>query len=191
MQSILVLNASYEPLSIVSAQRAVNLLYANKAVALDESDRLWHSSKTTLVLPYVIKMNYYVKKAINTKEVPFSRKGVLVRDNYRCAYCTKRADTIDHVIPKSRGGQNTYNNAVACCLKCNSKKADSLLSEVDMELTFRPVAPSLYSSFLLKAVNDTEAFASWATYVFMYQPNLKEHFVSVFPHLKNNFQLLT
>lgn len=184
MQSILVLNASYEPLSIVSAYRGLNLIYSNKAVALDESDKIWHSAETSINLPYVIKMNYYVKKKINTKDVPFSRKGVLVRDNHKCAYCFKNATTIDHVIPKSRGGLNTYNNAVACCLRCNSKKADFLLEEIGMKLKITPSAPSLYSSFLIKAINDTTVYSSWSNYIFMYQPDLQKHFEQVYPHLK-------
>lgn len=184
MHSILVLNASYEPLSIVPATRGIALIFNNKAIALDESDIVLNSESTQIKVPYVIKMNYYVKKKINTKEVPFSRKGVLVRDNHKCAYCGKSASTIDHIIPKSRGGKNTYSNAVACCNKCNGKKANYLLHETDMKLRWQPTAPSLYSSFLIKAVNNVIIYSSWSEYIFMYQPDLQHHFEKVYPHLK-------
>lgn len=184
MQSILVLNASYEPLSIVSVHRGLNLIFSNKAVALSDSETVWHSAGNSIPLPYVIKMNYYVKRKQQTKEVPFSRKGVLIRDNHKCAYCGKAASTIDHIVPKSRGGGNSYLNAVACCNKCNGKKADYLLHEIDMKLRWQPTAPSLYSSFLIKAVSNVPVYYSWSEYIFMYQPELKNHFEKVYPHLK-------
>lgn len=184
MQSILVLNASYEPLSIVSAHRGLNLIFSNKAVPLDESEHVFRSADVEIKLPYVIKMNYFVKKKINTKEVPFSRKGVLIRDNHKCAYCGKGANTIDHIVPKSRGGTNSYSNAVACCNKCNSKKANFLLHEINMKLRWQPTHPSLYSSFLIKVVNNQPVYISWSEYIFMYQPDLQAHFEKVYPHLK-------
>lgn len=188
MKSTLILNASYEPLGIVQARRAVNLILAEKAVSIDDSLTMCSSTSNAIPIPYVIKMNYFIKKVHATKEVPFSRKGVLVRDNYRCAYCGKRSVekmTVDHIIPRSRGGKHSWDNCVASCLKCNGYKKDHLLHEIDMKIMTKPTVPSLYSGMLLKAINYPQVFESWSNYVFMYSPDLKRYFVeNKFVHKK-------
>ena len=179
MQSTLVLNASYEPLGIVSSSRAINLILSEKAMSVDDSQTVWHYSNGEVTVPYVIRMNYFIKKNYNSKEVPFTRKGVLVRDNYRCAYCGKRNTdemTIDHIIPRSKGGKHSWDNCVTSCLKCNAHKKDSPLHESGLKLRIKPIAPSLYSAFLLRVINQPVAFESWSNYIFMYSPDLKEDF---------------
>lgn len=179
MQSTLVLNASYEPLSVVSSSRAINLILANKAMSVDDSETIWRSTKNEINVPYVIRMNYFIKRSKSPREVPFSRHGVLVRDNYRCGYCGKRNTdnmTIDHIIPKSKGGQHSWENCVTSCLKCNAHKKDSTLAQSGLKLRIKPIMPNVYSSFLLKVINHPPAFQAWSSYVFMYSPDLKEHF---------------
>lgn len=173
MISALVLNASYEPMSIVGAKRAVNLILSGKAAPLELSTVYFNAKDAQVQLPYVIKLNYFVKKQPLSKPAGFSKKGIMVRDNYKCAYCNKAADTIDHVIPKSLGGESSYENCVASCLKCNAKKSNKLIHEVGYTLTRPLKAPSLYNSLLLKVQNDESAYHAWSQYIFMFQPESK------------------
>lgn len=166
-------------MNIVSSYRAINLILAGKALSVDDSEHTLRSENSTLQVPYVIRMNYFIKKATQFKDVPFSRKGVFVRDNYKCAFCGKHADTIDHIIPKSKGGLNTYENCVACCFKCNSSKANKHLSETTHKLLIKPTKPNLYSSFLLRSLHEKELYNSWSNYIFMYDPELEDHFTKI------------
>lgn len=161
-------------MNIVSSQRAINLILAGKALSIDDSEHVMRGSTTTMNIPYVIRMNYFIKKATQFKDVPFSRKGVMVRDNYRCAYCGKTATTIDHIVPKSKGGLNSYENCVACCFKCNSSKGHKNLYETEHKLLIKPSKPNLYSSFLLRAVHQEDVYKSWSSYIFMYAPDLEQ-----------------
>lgn len=163
-------------MNIVSSYRAINLILAGKAVSLDDSEHVVRGNQMEIKTPYVIKMNYFIKKATQFKEVPFSRKGVFVRDNYKCAFCGKHADTIDHIVPKSKGGLNTYENCVACCFRCNSSKANKHLSETNHKLLIKPTKPNLYSSFLLRSLDEESVYKSWSSYIFMYEPELESHF---------------
>ncbi len=140
MSRALVLNASYEPLSVVAPRRALVLVLAKKAETLLESADRFHSEHLDLAVPSVVRLMYFVK-------VPFfrsgglSRRGVFARDEYRCQYCGCHADSIDHVHPKSRGGTHSWENVVAACRRCNIAKRDRLLSETHMRLLRPPAAP--------------------------------------------------
>lgn len=188
MKSVLVLNASYEPLTTVSTRRAINLVLAQKASILEHGEVELHSETSSIKIPKVVRINYYVKVPYNRKETPFTRRGVLMRDNYKCSYCPRPATTIDHVVPKSRGGANTYENTVACCIRCNSEKANKTLAELGWKLNNTPSTPNLYYTLLMRAVSDKETFISWSTYVFAYQPSLKDRFLRNYPSLAEYFQ---
>lgn len=137
----LVLNAGYEPLAVVSFKRALVLVLNKKATVLAQSeDMRLHSATEEFELPSVILLQRYVRIP-GSRKIPVSRRGVLRRDAHRCAYCQKAANTIDHVQPKSRGGQDTWENLVACCLKCNNAKGDRTLSEMGWTLSFTPRMP--------------------------------------------------
>jgi 5-methylcytosine-specific restriction endonuclease McrA len=137
----LVLNAGYEPLAVVSFKRALILVLSNKATVLAQSgDEQMHSANATFELPSVILLQRYVRVP-TSRRIPVSRRGVLRRDGHRCAYCAKSANTIDHVQPKSRGGKDTWENLVACCLKCNNAKGDRTLSEIGWSLKTTPRMP--------------------------------------------------
>lgn len=164
MESTLVLNASFEPLGIISASRALNKVLSGKATAVDNSSKVFRAEHTEMFVPYVIQMNYMVNRKRHGR-LGFSRRGVLVRDNYKCAYCGKSADTIDHVIPRSRGGENSYKNCVAACYKCNNKKSDRMIEDIGWKLNFTPYEPSPYSMLLLKASKASEAGQVWSKYV--------------------------
>ena len=141
MSGTLVLNASYEPLCVVPVRRAVLLLLLEKAVVEQPSEHVLHSERLTVVAPSVVRLHRYVRVPRRAR-VPVTRRGVLARDRERCAYCRGRADTIDHVVPRSRSGPHVWENVVAACARCNHRKADHLLAELGWELGFTPAAPS-------------------------------------------------
>ena len=138
----LVLNAGYEPLGVVSFKRALILVLNQKATILaGDSENPVHSARGSYALPRVILLSRYVRVP-HSRKVPLSRRGVLRRDSNQCAYCKRSANTIDHVQPKSRGGEDTWENLVACCLKCNNIKGDKTLQELGWELPHTPRMPS-------------------------------------------------
>lgn len=137
-----VLNASYEPLATTELKRAMALVLDGKAeiVESDES-RTIHALGATFSFPKVIRLLRYTKVPFTYAEEYFSQKGLLVRDKKTCGYCLGHATTHDHIIPKSRGGQDTWMNAIAACVKCNNKKDNRTPEEADMPLLFQPTVP--------------------------------------------------
>jgi 5-methylcytosine-specific restriction endonuclease McrA len=140
---VLLLNVTYEPITLVTARRAVVLLLSEKAevVEMRASGEQVRSAMTAVSLPSVIKLTYYVRIPRSAMVPPLSRKAVLRRDGFRCAYCLGPADTIDHVIPRSRGGIHDWTNVVASCKKHNLLKGDRLLSELGWSLKIKPRPP--------------------------------------------------
>lgn len=134
MRRALVLNASYEPLSIVSARRAVCLLLDEKAEMI-EADELavLRSARLVIPEPAVVKLRYMVK-APRRSVATVSRRAVFARDGYECQYCGGRADSIDHVVPRSRGGGHNWENLAAACRVCNMTKRDRTPDEAGMRL---------------------------------------------------------
>lgn len=139
MNRSLVLNASYEPLGVVSSRRALVLVLCGKASSVAESGITLHSSSLSMDAPSVILLNQY--HHIPRRSVPLTRRALLERDAHACAYCHRRGDTVDHVQPRSRGGKHAWENVVVACFKCNNKKSDYLLSELGWKLHFIPQAP--------------------------------------------------
>ncbi|MDR5699725.1 HNH endonuclease [Agromyces aerolatus] len=137
----LVLNAGYEPLAVVSFKRALLLVMHQKATVIlrDEAHPVIGTSGTW-DRPSVIVLTRYVRPP-RLQHVPVSRRGVLRRDEHRCAYCAASAATIDHVLPRSRGGRDTWENLVACCLRCNNVKGDHTPAEMGWQLRFTPRMP--------------------------------------------------
>ncbi|WP_144760118.1 HNH endonuclease [Curtobacterium sp. 9128] len=137
----LVLNAGYEPLAVISFRRALVLVMNQKAaIVAADLDHPIAGSTSSYDRPSVIILTRYVRIP-HARLVPVSRRGVLRRDANRCAYCDRHATTIDHVQPKSRGGEDSWENLVACCLACNNKKGDRTPREMGWHLRFRPKAP--------------------------------------------------
>ncbi|WP_228818653.1 HNH endonuclease [Nocardia transvalensis] len=139
---VLLLNATYEPLTALSARRAVVLLICDKAdpVHDDPGGPVVHSAGASVALPSVIRLRNYVRVPYRAR-VPMTRAALMHRDRYRCAYCGGKAETIDHVIPRSRGGAHSWENCVASCAPCNHRKADKLLSELGWTLRQPLVSP--------------------------------------------------
>jgi 5-methylcytosine-specific restriction endonuclease McrA len=137
----LVLNASYEPLCVVPGRRAVVLLLTDKAVAVEEADQRLHSERRTVPVPVVVKLTRYVKVPY-AGSVPLTRRAVFARDGGRCQYCSAPATSLDHVVPRSRGGAHTWENVVSACGRCNHVKADRGVAELGWRLRRPPVAPT-------------------------------------------------
>jgi 5-methylcytosine-specific restriction endonuclease McrA len=136
----LVLNASFEPLGVVSARRAVVLVLSEKAEVVHASDQAMHSEHLTVVVPSVIRLRYFVRVPYR-RRAALNRRAVFARDGHRCQYCGAAADSIDHVVPRSKGGPHAWENVVAACRPCNTGKRDRDLTETTMVLRRRPAAP--------------------------------------------------
>lgn len=135
---VLVLNASYEPLQRVSLRHAIRMLVREVAV-IEEA----HGEATfgPFPMPKVLRLvRYVVMKWMHRRNPICTKSAIKVRDG-RCAYCGGHAETVDHIIPRSRGGSLTWDNAVAACIRCNHRKANRTPSEAGMQLLFLPVAP--------------------------------------------------
>lgn len=159
---VLLLNATFEPLAVVTAKRAVVLMLTGKAECVEAAiDEAFHSENLTVPAPSVMRLSRYVRVPYR-RAVPMTRAGVLRRDGRRCAYCGRRADTIDHVVPRSRGGQHSWENCVAACRTCNSRKADRLLDELGWQLAHPPRPPNRAAGgVLVLAVEPLPAWEPW------------------------------
>ena len=140
MARALLLNASFEPLCVVPMRRAVVLVLKEKAEIVARNGAVLHSERAELPVPAVIRLHHFVRVPYRNR-VPLSRRAVFARDGHRCQYCNRTAENIDHVVPRSRGGPHAWDNVVASCRACNSRKEDRLLSEVDLRLCRTPREP--------------------------------------------------
>lgn len=142
MSDVLVLNFTYEAMNITSIARAIKLVYARKAEVVRDRGSLYTTS-LAFKMPGVIRMLYYIRRV--AAPVPLTKKNLLLRDDYRCQYCGIKGDrtlTIDHVLPRSRQGPNSWTNCVVACFDCNQKKKNRLPHEAGMALRKKPKAPS-------------------------------------------------
>ena len=140
MAEALVLNATYEPLCVVPGRRAVVLVLSDKAVEVAGSGEVVHSARVELAVPSVVRLTRYVRVPYRPT-VPLTRKAVFARDGGRCAYCGGAATSLDHVVPRSRGGSHAWENVVAACGRCNHAKADRAVAEMGWRLRRAPAAP--------------------------------------------------
>jgi 5-methylcytosine-specific restriction endonuclease McrA len=139
--SALVLNASYEPLCVVPGRRAAVLVLTAKAVSVTEGDAVLHAASRAVRVPAVLRLTRYVRVPYRAT-VPLTRKAVFARDGGRCVYCDATATSLDHVVPRSRGGQHVWENVVSACGRCNHVKADRAVAELGWRLRRAPSAPS-------------------------------------------------
>ncbi len=164
MAKVLLLNVSYEPLNICSWKRAITLILKGKAEQLEHNGRLINNA---FECPSVIRLKHYV--IVPYREIPLTRKNVLHRDHYSCQYCGRinLPLTVDHVIPRSRGGSHYWNNVVAACLKCNNKKGNKTPSEASMSLKRQPIIPSNRLEFeITKLTKSAIVQDEWKKYLF-------------------------
>jgi 5-methylcytosine-specific restriction endonuclease McrA len=164
MRQVLLLNATYEPLTTLPVRRAVCLVLRDKAeiVHRDSNGARLRSASLMMDVPSVIRLLRYVRIPYRQR-VPLTRAALMRRDNFRCAYCGHRAETIDHVIPRSRGGKHAWENCVASCMLCNHRKADKLLEEIGWSLPMVPAVPRGAHWRLIGLAQDGDP--QWAAYV--------------------------
>lgn len=161
---VLLLNSTYEPLTALSMRRALVMVLCGKAdvVHADAGGPVIKSATTTIVAPSVIKLRTFVRVPYRAR-VPMTRAALMHRDRFCCAYCGGRADTVDHVIPRSRGGGHSWENCVACCSTCNHRKGDRLLSELGWSLGRPPAPPTGRHWRLLSTLKDLDP--TWTRYL--------------------------
>ena len=141
MAHALVLNATYEPLCVVSSRRAVVLVLSGKAVPVEDGAERVHSERLSLRVPVVVRLTRFVRVPYRA-QVPLTRRAVFARDGGRCVYCAAPATSIDHVVPRSRGGEHVWENVVSCCRRCNHAKADRALVELGWRMRRQPHIPT-------------------------------------------------
>lgn len=144
MSTTLLLNASFEPLHAISARRALVLVLADKADVVATTTEQFRSERACYPVPSVVRLRCYVRIPYRAC-VPLNRRNLAARDGGRCAYCGDRGSTVDHVIPRSRGGTHAWDNVVLACLPCNSRKGDRLLAELGWCLEATPRTPDAWS----------------------------------------------
>lgn len=162
---VLVLNQSYEALTICSVKKALILLILAKAELVSEDNRKRIKSlRTDFAWPSVIRLKRYI--SVPYKQVILTRRNILKRDNYKCVYCG-RGDlplTIDHVIPKARGGKDTWENLVCACTKCNNQKGNHTPAEAGLKLLQKPYVPN-HILFIKNSVGKVDE--NWKPYLFV------------------------
>ena len=143
MARVLLLNATFEPLQLVSERRAVVLLLAGRAesVAIAEDPPRCRSASMEVEIPSIVRLHDMVRLPTKVRTPPLTRRALLLRDGYRCAYCLGHADTIDHVVPRSRGGRHEWTNVVAACRRHNMQKGDRLVEELGWSMSFEARVP--------------------------------------------------
>jgi 5-methylcytosine-specific restriction endonuclease McrA len=170
---VLLLNGStWDPLSVITVPRAINLILAEKAIVVEQSGKFLRTVSSRFPVPSVIALRTYVN--VPRRRAHWSRKGVLVRDNYTCIYCgaqpgtiqrgkvlAKNDLTVDHVLPRSRGGKDHWTNTACACYHCNHRKGDRLPNEAGMKLAWEPKTPR--TSYLVIAVGSGPA--AWKQYI--------------------------
>lgn len=161
---VLVLNQDYSALTICSVQRAIILIHLRKAEVVEaEADRFVRSPSVKYPWPSVVRLKMYVR--VPYRRIGLSRKNVLRRDRFQCQYCGGRSDlTVDHIMPKSRGGHDTWENLVAACTDCNNRKGDRTPREANMELRRKPFRPS-HVMFIRDYVGQVDE--CWKPYLFL------------------------
>jgi CRISPR/Cas system Type II protein with McrA/HNH and RuvC-like nuclease domain len=147
MDKVLVLNADYSPINVTSVYRGFNLVNKGKAEILKSSDNPIKAGITEYVRPLIIRLLNYVK--YRSQKLRINRPRIYRRDNYECVYCgSKKNLTIDHILPKSKGGQNTWINLITCCSPCNRFKGDRTPEEANMSMRYKPYEPSIFSEII-------------------------------------------
>ena len=141
MRQSLVLNATYEPLGVVSDRRALILVLNNRAITVQESAHILKHPGGAVVLPAVIRLTKYIRDPYR-HAVPLTRRAIFARDGGRCVYCDAPATSIDHVLPRSRGGSHAWENVVSACHRCNHVKADRMLKDLGWRMRHKPIEPA-------------------------------------------------
>ena len=168
MSNVLVLNSSYLPIQTTTVKKAIRLIYRGVAIVEKYSSVVWRSVSSELVLPTVIRLVNFYKIPMRSHRL--SKKNIFIRDSHTCQYCggigSERSLTIDHIIPKSRGGNSKWDNLVACCKKCNTKKADKTPEEANMHLLRKPTKAGLHTQTTILR-NKGAYYPEWHEFLFV------------------------
>ena len=161
---VLVLNQNYEPMSVCSAKRAIVLLYLEKAEMIEHNHDWIRSVNASMPLPSIVRLIRLIN--VPRKRVLLNRKNILKRDGYQCQYCGVREGpiTVDHVVPRDKGGQDTWENLVCACVGCNTKKSNRTPREAGMVLLRKPKKPG-YLFFIQHLIGVPDD--RWKPYLFM------------------------
>lgn len=164
---VLVLNATYEPINVTAARRAVVLVLKGVATTEEENGSFIHSARMAIRIPSVIRLTHFRRIPYQTRAL--SRKNILLRDRYTCQFCGRVLPaselTLDHVVPRSRGGHTDWDNLVACCHSCNNLKGDRLPEEANVRLLRPPRPFTLHTSRQLMRMMG-KADERWRKYLF-------------------------
>lgn len=165
MQSVLLLNSSFEPLKVIPWQRAITLVFCGKVEIVEEYDHHIRSVSLAFKAPAVVRLLKFAK--IGRRDPPLCRTNVLARDDFECQYCgvelTSKEATLDHVVPRSKGGKTTWQNLVVACGFCNRKKGGRTPSEARMPLRKAPVKPSWLPVLSVKFKGNVPI--AWSTFL--------------------------
>jgi 5-methylcytosine-specific restriction endonuclease McrA len=157
----LVLNASYQPLCVVPTRRALVLALKGKAEVVHTNGHIFRSEHIEMRAPSVVRLTYFVKVPFRARS-SLSRRAVFVRDNFECQYCGRPAENVDHIVPRSRGGGHTWDNVVAACRPCNSRKENRSPADVGLSLR-HPPRPPHDSVWIVVAVDNVDP--TWEPYL--------------------------
>ena len=142
---MLVLNATFEPINVCTVRRAVVLLLKERAEPVEQNGAVLHSEHTAMARPLVIRLRTYVRVPRDNHRRKITRRAVFARDGWTCQYCGSRSTlTVDHVVPKSKGGGSNWENIVASCAPCNRRKGDRLPHQINMHPRVKPHTPSAH-----------------------------------------------
>ena len=166
---VLLLNSSYEAISLISQERAIVLWYSGKVTVVAERDITWRSVSIAIKVPSIVKLVNYVRGLSGRRNiVKMTRKNIMIRDNYTCQYCAKHYSpdklNIDHIIPKSQGGKSEWPNLVTACIDCNSKKDCRTPKQAKMTLRKQPVKPNFLVFTIHRNVKNVPE--DWRSYLY-------------------------
>jgi 5-methylcytosine-specific restriction endonuclease McrA len=164
MKNCLVLNASYEPLNVIDETRAVVLILQGKAESVVDTDRMCGSTNEALMFPSVVRL-LYMADVPRLRQVPLSRRALFQRDNFTCQYCGAKPVKleVEHVIPRSQGGKNLWQNVTTACRECNARKRDRTPEQAGMKLLSKPFAPSRVAMIASRGFPEWEPFLGGVT----------------------------
>ena len=164
-KKVLLLNSSYEPLSIINSKKALIMLITQKVDYIEKSNYFVHSQDIIFVIPRIVKLKTYI--FLQHRRISLTRKNIFKRDKNKCQYCgkTNAMLTIDHIIPKNKGGNDTWENLVSACKKCNLNKGNTLLKDTNMSLIQKPKKP--HYLFYMQDYVDNKEYKSWKPYLYM------------------------
>ena len=160
---VLVLNQNYEPLNVTNARRAITLLYLGKAIVVENDSEVFHSPTVAIEMPTVVRLAYYVKRP--TPQLKLTRRSVIARDDHRCQYCGVRAKvvTLDHVVPRDRGGKTDWDNLVCACIGCNTRKGGRTPGQAHLSLIRAPHRPRRNPAITLRL--GSAKYQSWKAFL--------------------------